>query len=60
LKNNSIKKEENVKEKNEKKLSLGKITLSDIAPILDRDEQIRIKAGFDVELVGITILPVYC
>jgi hypothetical protein len=49
-----------MKEKKEKKLSLGKITLSDLAPILDRDEQIRIKAGFDVEFVGITILPVYC
>ena len=49
-----------MKEKKETKLSLGKITLSDLAPILDRDEQIKIKAGFDVEFVGITILPVYC
>lgn len=49
-----------MKQKKEKKLRLGKATLNDLAPTLDRDEQIRIKGGFNKDLVGITILPVYC
>jgi hypothetical protein len=54
------KKEETMKEKKEKKLRSGKITVCDLAPTLERDEQIRIKGGFDKDLVGVTILPVYC
>jgi hypothetical protein len=49
-----------MKEKKEKKLRSGKITVCDLAPTLDRSEQMRIKGGFDKDLVGVTILPVYC
>lgn len=49
-----------MEEKKEKKLFSGKITVCDLASSLGRDEQIRIKAGFEKGLVGITILPVYC
>jgi len=56
----TIKKEETMKEKKEKKLRLGKITVCALAFSLERDEQIRIKGGVDKDLVGVTILPVYC
>ena len=49
-----------MKEKKEKKLRLDKITVCDLAFSLERDEQIRIKGGVDKNLLGITILPVYC
>ena len=55
-----MKKEETMKEKKEKKLRLDKITVCDLAFSLERDEQIRIKGGVDKNLLGITILPVYC
>jgi hypothetical protein len=56
----TMKKEETMKEKKEKKLRLDKITVCDLAFSLERDEQIRIKGGVDKNLLGITILPVYC
>ncbi|MGD2089912.1 MAG: hypothetical protein PVH61_27295 [Candidatus Aminicenantes bacterium] len=49
-----------MKEKREKKLRLDKITVCDLVPTLERDEQLRIKGGFNKDLVGVTILPVYC
>jgi hypothetical protein len=60
LRKKTIEEEEKMKQKKEKKLRLVKTTLNDLAPTLDRDEQIRIKGGFDKEFVGVTILPVYC
>lgn len=49
------------KEKKEKKLRLGKVTIRDFETHLDSDDQKTIKAGADnVQWAGTTNMPIYC
>jgi hypothetical protein len=56
----TIKKEETMKEKKEKKLRLDKITVQDFGSVLDGDQQKEIKGGSDANLFGLTNIPVVC
>jgi hypothetical protein len=56
----TIKKEETMKEKKEKKLRLDKITIQDFGSVLDGDQQKEIKGGSDTNLFGLTNIPVVC
>lgn len=56
----TIKKEEAMKEKKEKKLRLDKVTIQDFDSVLDGDRQKQIKGGSDVNLYGLTNIPIVC
>ncbi len=47
-----------MKQKKEKKLSLGKETLQDLSIVLDKDEQKKVKGGSLG--FGPTQVPIYC
>ncbi len=49
-----------MKEKKEKKLSLGKMTILDLNNALDRDEQQKVKGGTGTTQAGTTDVPIYC
>jgi hypothetical protein len=57
----TIKKEETMKEKKEKKLNLNKITIQDLDFVLDRVEQNEVRGGSGGETApGTTKIPVIC
>jgi len=45
-----------MKQKKEKKLRLGKMTIQNLNTVLDQDDQKRVKGGQD----GTTQIPIYC
>lgn len=49
-----------MKEKKEKKLHLGKMTIQDLDNGLDRDEQQKVKGGTGTTQPGTTDVPIYC
>lgn len=49
-----------MKEKKEKKLRLGKMTIQNLDSILDRDEQKVIKGGSENNPPGTTDLAIFC
>jgi hypothetical protein len=56
----TIKKEETMKEKKEKKLNLNKITIRDFDSVLDGDQQKQIKGGSGAIPFGLTNIPIVC
>lgn len=49
-----------MKQKEEKKLRLGKITIQDLNTALDKDEQKNVKGGSGTSDNGTTNIPVFC
>jgi hypothetical protein len=50
-----------MKQKKEKKLRLGKVTIQDLDFVLDRDDQKEVKGGSGRDTApGTTEMPIYC
>ncbi|MCX6584719.1 MAG: hypothetical protein NT166_31490 [Candidatus Aminicenantes bacterium] len=49
-----------MKQVNEKKLHLGKMTIQDLNSALDRDEQQKVMGGSATTNPGTTDVPIYC